>query len=331
MVYERIASLLPEKILNWMNKELEYIGMDIGAQKFAGFIMLFGLGLSTALALNAYIFLGFPILPSFLFVFAMISGGTLFWVNSIAEGKGQFVEKVLPDALQLIASNIKSGLTTERALFVSARTEFGPLSVELKNASKMIVSGERIGTALMNVPKRIKSKVLERTMWLISEGIKSGGQISGLLIQLGTDLREENALKEEITASIGMYIMLIFFSAAFGAPALFGISSYIVGVLSEQTGGLDITPEQMAEFSAKNPILGLVGISKSTITEDFVVQFSMVALFVTCIFASLTLGVIANGKETRGVKYIPIMLAIAFALFFIVRTLVQQAFGTMAL
>ena len=87
MVYERIASLLPEKILNWMNKELEYIGMDIGAQKFAGFIMLFGLGLSTALALNAYIFLGFPILPSFLFVFAMISGGTLFWVNSIAEGK----------------------------------------------------------------------------------------------------------------------------------------------------------------------------------------------------------------------------------------------------
>jgi archaellum biogenesis protein FlaJ (TadC family) len=156
------------------------------------------------------------------------------------------------------------------------------------------------------------------------------GQISGLLIQLSVDLREENALKEEITASIGMYIMLIFFSAAFGAPALFGISSYIVGVLSSQTAELNITPEQMAEYSAKNPILGLVGISESTITEDFVVLFSMVALFVTCIFASLTLGVISNGKETRGIKYIPVMLAIAFALFFIVRILVQQAFGSMS-
>lgn len=331
MVYERIASLLPESTITWLNHELEYIGLDIGAQKLAGFVMLFGLALSTAVAINLYIFLGFPIAPSFLLVFALFSGGTLFWINSIAEGKGRFVEKILPDALQLIASNIKSGLTTERAMFVSARSEFGPLSVELKNASKMIVSGERIGTALMNIPKKIKSKVLERTLWLISEGIKSGGQISGLLIQLSIDLREENALQEEIKASIGMYIMLIFFSAAFGAPMLFGISSYIVGVLSEQTAELNITPEQMLEYSAKNPVLGLIGISKSAITEDFVVLFSMVALFTTCIFASLTLGVITNGKETRGVKYIPLMLAIAFALFFIVRILVQQAFGTISL
>ncbi|MDP6670325.1 MAG: hypothetical protein QGI60_00735 [archaeon] len=121
------------------------------------------------------------------------------------------------------------------------------------------------------------------------------------------------------------------FGKAGGAPALFGISSYIVGVLSSQTADLNITPEQMAEYSAKNPILGLIGISESAITEDFVVLFSRVALFVTCIFASLTLGVITNGKETRGVKYIPIMLAVAFALFFIVRTLVQQAFGNISL
>jgi hypothetical protein len=329
MVYERIASLLPDRLVNWIKEQLVYVGIDLDEQRFAGFVLAFGAGISAAIALNAYVFLGFPFMASFVLSFAVFAGGTFFWVNSIAESKGQFVEKILPDALQLIASNIKAGLTTERSLFISARPEFGPLSHELRETSKRIMSGERIEKALLNISRKIKSKVLERTMWLITQGIKSGGQISDLLIELSDDLREENALKAEIQANVSMYVMLIFFSATLGAPLLFGISSYIVGVLAEQTGSIGITPEQISEFTARSPALRLVGIPQVKITQEFIIFFSQVALFFTCLFASMTLGVIGTGKEKGGIRYLPIMLAIAFALFHITRTVMQEFFGNM--
>lgn len=327
MIYERVASLLPSRALGWISEQLEYSGLGVSEQRFAGFVLAFGLGLSIAVALNAFVLFALPFLPTALIIFFVFSGGSFFWISSVAESKGKFVERVLPDALQLIASNIKAGLTTERALFVSARPEFGPLAEELKETSKRILSGERIERAVMEIPKRIKSKVLERTVWLIAEGIKSGGQIADLLIELSNDLREENALKAEIRANISMYVMLIFFSATIGAPILFAISSHIVGVLAEQTAAIGVSPSEIAAHGARIPVLGVIGIPKVGISEGFVVFFAQITLFFSCLFASLTLGVITTGNEKNGVKYIPITLAIAFALFFLTRGFVQQFFG----
>lgn len=328
MVYERIAALLPKKFNKWVSRQIEYVGWSVDASRFAGFIMLFGLGLSAAIALNAYVFLGFPFIASFAVTFALFAGGILFWISSVAESEGRFVERILPDALQLIASNIKAGLTTERALFVSARPEFGPLSKELEETSKRIMSGERMERALLEIPKKIKSKILERTIWLVTQGIKSGGQIADLLIQLSNDLREENALKAEIGANISMYLMLIFFSAAFGAPLLFGVSSYIVGVMSEQTSRISVQPEQIQQYTARSPALKLIGLPKVEIKEEFIVFFAQITLFFTCLFAALILGVIGSGSEKNGIRYLPIMLAIAYALFYITRSMMDSFFGS---
>ena len=338
MVYERISSLIPKPFVSWTDRLLEYAGVHIEARRFVGFLFLFGLGLSIAIALNAYVVFEQPTeyaAAAFLVSFMVFAGGALFWLNSIAASKGKFVEKILPDALQLIASNIKAGLTTEKALFVSARPEFGPLSLELQETSKRILSGDRIEHALLVIPTKIKSKVLERTIWLITQGIKSGGQISQLLIKLSRDLREENALKSEVNANISMYVMLIFFSAAFGAPMLFGISSHIVGVLSGQeieelTAGSRTGNIQMGGMGG-----GLVGgfISGNDkvkeVDENFVVLFCIVALTVTCIFAGLTLGTMSTGKAINGMKYTVVIALISFPLFFLVRAIMAEVMGSL--
>ena len=331
MVYERIAALLPSRLVNWVRDELVYVGSDISAKRFLGFVFTFGLGISLAVAINAQVFFSLPFAASFVVAFALFAGGSMFWINNLAESEGRFVEKILPDALQLIASNIKSGLTTERALFISARPEFGPLSEELKETSKRILSGQRIELALQEISKNIKSRILDRTIWLIGQGIKSGGQIADLLIQLSSDLREENSLKAEASANISMYVMMIFFSAAFGAPMLFGISSYIVGVLGEQTANIGISAEDFSEYSTKSPALSIIGIPQSSITEEFVAFFAQVALLFTCIFASMVLGVISGGSEKRGVKFLPMLLIVAFLLFYVTRFVMAQFFGSVTI
>ena len=310
-------------MVNALRSQLEYMNISINERRFAGFLLVYGLALSFGIAINLAFFFEIPLWIGFAACFAFIMLSTYFWLSIAAEGKGRFVERILPDALQLIASNMKSGLTAERALFVSARPEFGPLERELKRASTKIMSGERVENALMDLPKHIKSKVLERTVWLISEGVTSGGQVADLLLQLSDDIREQNAVEDEIKANISMYVMLIFFSTAMGAPALFGIATFIVEILAKHMVALTAIPA-----GVKLGLAGqFVGGGGGALNPEFVLMFAYISLFFACVFAGLTIGVINSGKEKNGIKYIPLLLAIAFVILFAIRSLLLLFFG----
>ncbi len=324
-MYQRIASLIPTGVLNAFRRELAYVGIQVGEKRFVGFVVLFGFGIALAVAINAYIFFKVNPVLTFFLSFIGFVGGLYFWLSRTADKEGKQVQKFLPDVLELISSNIKSGLTAERSLFASARPEFGVLSEELKSASKEIMSGKRMEDALMELPTKIKSSALERSIWLLVQGIKSGGEIADLLEQLSSDLREENAMQDEIGANISMYIILIFAAAVIGAPLLFGISSIIVGILVEQTGNITISPEQIEEYSSMSSIGRFIGLPTVNITESFIVDFSVIALIVTAIFASLTVGAMAAGSEKEGVKYIPILLIGSLGLFFVIRIFLSGA------
>src|SRR3989338_3465425 len=134
---------MPAGILKNIRKQLDYNGIEISERKFTGFMLAYGAGLAVAFGLAGNAIFGlepFLVGPAAM-AFFTVTVYVLLKLSS--ESKGKFVEGILPDALQIIASNMKSGLTTERALFVAGRPEFGPLQVELKNASKRISAGER--------------------------------------------------------------------------------------------------------------------------------------------------------------------------------------------
>jgi len=325
--YHRVANFVPKPVLNSFKKQLNYIGWETPEMRLVGFILSFGLAISIGIALNLFVFFEIPIYLTFPLVFFVFAGGIYIWMNLIAENRAKFVEKILPDVLQLVASNMKAGLTTERALMASARPEFGIFSQQLRLASARVISGERIEDALKSISKSIKSPVLERTTWLMVQGIRSGGEVADLLSQLAGDLREENALKEETQAEVSMYILLIFFGAAFGAPVLFSISSYIVGMLNEQTQNIAIDPAQFKEISQRSPVGRVFGIPEVAITEEFATMFSFIALLATCFFSGLIMGVINTGKEINGIKYIPILMLVALPLFFIIRIVLVEVLG----
>ncbi|MBU1120453.1 type II secretion system F family protein [Candidatus Micrarchaeota archaeon] len=330
-MYQRIASLLPKGVIDKFREELSYLEIPIEEKRFVGFVFIYSLALSFGIALNLFLFFGIPIIISFVIFSLLFFGGVYIWLSMMSESKGKFVEKILPDALQMIASNIRSGLTTERALLASARPEFGILEKELKRASKKIMAGERIEIALMDMPERIRSKTLERTIWLISKGIRSGGKIADLLMKLSDDLREQNALQQETKANISIYVMLILFSSMAGAPVLFGISTFIVQALYKHMSDIPSFDPSLSEQSSMNiPIAGslLMG-ERNPIEPEFAIMFAMVIMFFGSIFAALTIGVINAGKELEGIRYIlPILLG-SFAIFFVVRFMLSFMFGSL--
>ena len=88
------------------------------------------------------------------------------------------IEELLPDFLSIMSSNIRSGLTYDRALLLSARKEFGPLSKEVDRAAKEVISGKTLPDALMGMTTRVRSESFAKTMRLIVEGVRSGGKLA---------------------------------------------------------------------------------------------------------------------------------------------------------
>lgn len=322
-------------ILEAFEQQFAYLGMRISSRKFVINIVLFAFILSvisTVLTSVVFQWPFFLVIIGFFITFAVVIGGIYLVLDLQAEGRGKQVERVLPDALQLIASNIKSGLTTERALLMSARPEFGPLEVELKRVSTRILAGVPVEKAIMEIPKHIKSRLVERTTWLLARGISSGGEIADLLMQLSRNLRTQLALQSEAHASISIYIILIFFSAAFGGPALYAVSSFIVEVMASQASTSTVDPSAIAAAGSRfGGMSSFVGGESSIIDPEFVIMFAQIMLLIGGLFASLILGAISTGKEKDGIRYIPVLLFFSFGLFYLIRLVLVGAFGTLLL
>ncbi len=328
--------ILLRKIIGAFETQFAYLGIRISSRKFVINILLFAFMASVISTIFTSLFLQWPyymVVIGFFVTFALVLGGVYLFLDLQAEGRGKQVERVLPDALQLVASNIKSGLTTERALLMSARPEFGPLEIELKRVSTRILSGVPVEKAILEIPHHIKSTLVERTTWLLARGISSGGEIADLLLQLSRNLRTQLSLQSEAHASISIYIILIFFSAAFGGPALYAVSSFIVEVMDSQISSQpQIDSAALGAAAGRSGALGsFVGGKSQLIKPDFVIFFCQIMLFIGGFFASLILGSIATGKEKDGVKYMPVVMLCSFGLFYMIRAVLHSAFGTLLL
>ena len=332
-MYLRIYSILPNAIKMAFRNQLEYLDLNVDYKKFIGFLFVMATALAIATTIDAYWLFGINYLVAFVLSFNFFLGLAYLLISLAADSRGKLADEVLPDALQLISSNIKAGMTTERSILISARPEFGPLEKELKRVSTKIMTGMPIEAALLEMPHKIKSKAVESTMWLLSKGINSGGQISDLLFQLAANLREQNNLQQEVKANVSIYILMIFVSGAIGGPMLYGVSSFIVEIMTSQRGlipQVDI-PAGAALSGVGGIITGIINAPPSSITAEFVIFFTIVMLFVTSIFSAAVIGIIAGGKEKHGTKYVPVMLAVSFFLFFLVRDVLKGMFGKLLL
>ena len=238
------------------------------------------------------------------------------------EKRSRFVENILPDALQLMAANIKSGFIPSRAMVLSARKEFGPLSDAVRKAGKEMMTGKSLNESLGSIPSTIKSEVLETTIKLVIKGVKAGGQLVALFEETAGDIRRREAIKKEVKANILMYGIFIGFAGCAGAPVLYALSSYLVGTIG-QLGSVAQIP---SEFQTRLPMMKFGEIA---VDEGFLFLFSMAAILITTVFGGMIIGIIDSGKEKAGIKYIPFMLGAALIVYFLAGMLINVMFGTL--
>ncbi len=309
---------MPRKYKEKIEELLKFSGSKRTPQGFVNytFIISIAMGFVAALFVREYaLLMGVGV---FVALFVLLHGFLILAVDR----RTKFIEGILPDAMQLMAANIKSGFIPSRAMLLSARKEFGPLSDAIKRSGKEMMTGKSLQDSLGDIPKSIKSEVLETTIRLIIRGIRSGGQLVSLFEETATDMRRKESIRKEVKANILMYGIFIGFAGAVGAPVLYALSTFLVTTIGQMGIGTQM-PEGLATGL---PMIGLGGIS---ISPDFLLLFSIAAILITTIFGGLIIGIIDSGKEKAGIKYIPLLTVLALVIFFAARMMIASIFGTM--
>jgi len=309
--YTKIGRLMPKKIRLWIKRQVDYSSFRVNPDTLIGFTILFGIGVgivggllaSQLTELNPFLIAAL-FFPGFLFLIYM-------WLEFSADSKSKFIEDVLPDALQIISSNIRAGLTLDKAMLMATREEFGPLGMEIRRIGKETMTGENIATAMLKTKKRVRSKHMDMVINLMIQSIESGGALADLLDETANDLRDQQMIQKEIRASVLMYVFFIFIAVGFGGPLLFSISSMLVKVLSANMAL--ITDEMPADFAGMQGIP--ISMEASSISAEFIVEYIMIALVVTSFFGSIALGLILKGDEKTGLKFLPILGVMSIAVY----------------
>jgi hypothetical protein len=159
--------------------------------------------------------------------------------------------------------------------------------------------------------------VLRRSFDLIIGEVESGGQIANIVDRVIENIRKTKALTEEMSASTLTYIIFIGAIVILIAPALFGLSYYLLHVM------IGFSTQLSNMNNANMPI----SFSADSISPDDFRIFSILALLTISFFASLIVSLIEKGDVKGGIKYIPVFIISSLVFYFIFLAIFGYFFG----
>ena len=242
-----------------------------------------------------------------------------FYVDLLIYKRTKKMEDMLPDFLQVVASNLKGGLSFEKALLGAIKPRFTILASEMAEVSKKVMTGHDVNKALYELGQKYDSPMLKRAIDLMMGELESGGQIASLIDKIVANIKETKVLKEEISASAVAYIIFMSAIVIIIAPLLFALSYNLLTVILSFISKLSIT-------TARGGALPF-SVSEVVIDPNSFKYFSIAALSVISFFSSLIVSIVEKGNIKSGLKYIPIFLFGSLAFYFVFLKILSLVFS----
>ena len=322
-IKESIAMIFPKKYIKTIKQLVIYSDSDQNEYQiiansfifslFLGLILIIIGNFFTTINILFFILGAIILIPSFQFI-------TYILIYFKSENRKSNIEESLPDALQLIASNLQAGLTPFESIKNAGKKDFGYLAKEFKKATSKAMGLSNFNDELMKIGQRVDSPVLNRSLKLISNSINSGSHLAILLEDLSEDITENQSLKKEMVTNTKTYTMFIMFTIIVGAPLLLAISVHFVEMVQNMQSSATLSTDEFG--------LGFLS-GDLDITPEFLNNISLVILTLTSLLATMLTGTITQGKMKAGLKYAPFVIAGSIILFFVSKVLVSGFFSSM--
>ncbi len=281
-------------------------------------IIILGITFKTGLLSLLVIILGFW-LTAFFLLLGIIWSIYLFYLDMKIYQRTKAVEGVFPDFLQLTSANISAGMPVDKALWYAVRPGFGVLAKEIENVAKNTMAGEDLSVALTTFARKYDSKVIQRSISLLLEGMAAGGEMAGLLNKISLNIEEEKILQKEMSSSVTTYVIFITFATIVAAPILFALANQLLVIIKQITSKLGTSMKTSSAFFS-------IGFSGDTIKGSDFTIFAYLVLIISSISSACIVSVIRKGHVKDGLKRIPIYIIISVVLFTLASFLIRSIF-----
>ena len=190
-------------------------------------------------------------------------------------------------------------MTFTKAIHFASRGNYGMLTAEIRKISQQVSWGSSVTDALHNFASRVNTKSIRRTISLIIETSKSGGNVADVLDVAARDAREIKQLETERRTNMSSYVVVIYVGMfVFLAIVLILCSSFIPAMIGEGGQGMQ----------------GVMG-GGSRVTQLEVVTVFFYASIVQGFGSAAVAGVFEDGTLTSSVKHMFILVFVSWAAF----------------
>ena len=232
-----------------------------------------------------------------LIVFGVIIATIQFWVDMITENKRQNeLELQFLEFSRALESTVRSGIPIPKAIKQISSSDYGALTPYVKKLTNQLDWGIPLSEALIVFAKDTTNKVVKKSVSILNEAERSGGNIEVVLNAVTNSVLQIKKIKEERKANaysqlVQGYIIFFIFIAImlilqiYLMPQLGDISGALFQGLRGgfvnyvETGGV----ETSSQLNLENIFLALISIQG--------------------IFAGLMIGKFAEGEIKAGIKH----------------------------
>jgi len=264
-------------------KKIHWIGMGAG-------ILIIGLSF---LLLNTKFFF-------FLIWMGMLVAVSPFVFTTIQKRKiSTEKEEMFLEFTRNLVESVRTGTPISKSIINMKKKPFGALSKHVEKLANQIAMGIPFKIALQVFSKDVDNETVSRTITLIGQAEKAGGNIGEILGAVAKAVSMTDKLKKERKATISTLVVqgyIIFFV-------------FIVIVLVMQ---FYIIPMIAGIASVGSLGAGEITTSGSGITADEISKAFLYLLLIQGLFSGLTIGKLSEGDIRAGVKHSFTLVVLSF-------------------
>jgi len=233
-------------------------------------------------------------------VFAILSGTGIYGMYEWMHYRRIYkIDSIFPDFVRDLAASRRAGMTFTNAILFTSKGNYGVLTEEIKRIAQQISWGSSVEDALHTFAKRIKTPSVNRTISLIIEASRSGGNVAEVLDVAANDAREIKQLEAERRVSMASYVVVIYVSMM----VFMAIIAMLAGVFIPTITGSDA--------QGLSQTMGGLG----AINQADIIQVFYFATLVQSIGTGFVAGIFEDGHLESSVKHIFILVFISWLMF----------------
>lgn len=233
-LFASILSRLPVARNIWTDLEAANIPLGVEAYFVSAALLSLATGALVAagvallgVALNDYGIATAALPLGILAVVISAVGGAIY--PSIRAGERAIaIDRELPFALRQLATEVKAGLSFNRAIASVAQADYGELGVEMRRAIKDTESGATTEEAFSRVLHRAKSRGLKRALIQIIRSLRTGGRLSEVISSIADDVAFETRMSIRDFTEVLNLISVVYIMVAVVAPVTLTVLSAVI-------------------------------------------------------------------------------------------------------